>query len=810
MVLPMQDHYNIDNSQNLDTPEGWTQEEWAQVIASTSSAIPVKTPISSPTPFHPSEVDRENVRLCQDASDMAFPRLVDPLEDTEAEVQDITDFINAILPLREEVAHEGPIFYYLAEIDPTKAKDAKDRLSPCWSQTRDELIQKAKSIRKNGKNVYVAISVFSRMERKAEFALGSKVIHMDRDCGDGKEFPEQKDAWEAIYKASDALGVFPLVIDSGNGLQDFILLDRFVTREEWKKLCLAVAQLNSAHGCKYDNAVVGDAARFMRLPGTRNFRDPSSPKKAQILHHGQRVNVDDLKERLNKPEAAAPLSVIPSSPRVQKADANDDFLPPSDPESQENVERVKSALFAIPGFDDREKWLRVGMMLHSTGWDSAFDLWTRWSKRSEKYDEADQRRVWQSFKSDGSLTIATLFHLARENGWNDASVAQSGRADAGANGLQFSEVLRDGRPKLTHANVMAAISHKYMGRVRQNTFSYKLELDGCPIDDTDYARIMVDLSEAYGLNAPKGLVADFVGLLAQDASYHPVQEYLRRLHWDGKDRIGKLFDDYFMAAEPSEYSRRVAEIFLIGAVARAMRPGCKVDTMLILEGRQGLNKSTGLRALFGADWFVEVLSSPDSKDFFTDIQGAWCVEFAELSQMKGVRDARRLKQIITQQSDTFTPKYERTARTFPRQCVFTGTTNESEYLSDPTGARRFLPVELTAVNVERIIQDRDQIWAQAVRLFEQGADFWTLPEGHDGVVAEKYETDAWETRIIEAIESHGTAKPLTAKVLYDGLLLGMKDIGRAEQTRIGNIMRSLGYHKVRQAGGAREYHYVKN
>ena len=327
-IIP-QTEDQIHNSQNLDTPEGWTQEEWAQVIASTSSAIPVKTPISSPTPFHPSEVDRETVRLCQDASDMAFPRLVDPLEDTEAEVQDITDFINAILPLREEVAHEGPIFYYLAEIDPTKAKDAKDRLSPCWSQTREELIQKAKSIRKNGKNVYVAVSVFSQKERKAEFSLGSKVIHMDRDCGEGKEFPEQKDAWEAIYKASDALGVFPLVIDSGNGLQDFILLDRFVTREEWKKLCLAVAQLNSVHGCKYDTAVVGDAARFMRLPGTRNFRNPSSPKKAQILHHGQRVNVDDLKERLANVRQHKPTEAALPSQAPRKSDTgNDEFLPP--------------------------------------------------------------------------------------------------------------------------------------------------------------------------------------------------------------------------------------------------------------------------------------------------------------------------------------------------------------------------------------------------------------------------------------------------------------------------------------------------
>ena len=733
---------------------------------------------------------------------------------------------NALLQaVRTVMEYEGPsqIEEFLRSVWPdvpggfyclgTRPPGGKMRLH--WFKSVGEAIAEAEKLKDAEKDVYYAVPAFSSQSKTQAAAISCKVFLLDADVGEGKAYSSQFEAFEAICTFADRLGVHPVIVNSGNGLQALFLMDSPIPKEEWDKTASNLASAYKTGGIKDDPSRTQDISSLMRLPDTLNHRNPANPKKTGVSLYGEPISLQEFQKGLSRvtqfaPEAAARLSEIPASPRVQKADANDDFLPPPNPESQENVERVKSALFTIPGFDDRAPWLKVGMMLHSTGWDSAFDLWTQWSKQSGKYDEADQRRVWQSFHEDGGVSIGTLFHMAKENGWVEE--AQSGcGVVAGANGLQFSEVLRDGRPKLTHANVMAAVSHKYTGRVRQNTFSYKLELDGCPIDDTDYARIMVDLSEAYGLNAPKGLVADFVGLLAQDASYHPVQEYLTRLHWDGKDRIGKLFDDYFVT-EPSGYCTRVAKIFLIGAVARAMRPGCKVDTMLILEGRQGLNKSTGLRALFGADWFVEVLSSPDSKDFFTDIQGAWCVEFAELSQMKGVRDARRLKQVITQQSDTFTPKYERTARTFPRQCVFTGTTNESEYLGDPTGARRFLPVELKSVDVEKITQDRDQIWAQAVRLFDQGADFWTLPEGHDGVVAEKYETDAWESRVLEEIDRAKKADPskrITAELLFQGIGLMTSNVGRPEQTRLGNIMRRLGYKKVREAGGMRQYFYQK-
>ena len=133
-------------------------------------------------------------------------------------------------------------------------------------------------------------------------------------------------------------------------------------------------------------------------------------------------------------------------------------------------------------------------------------------------------------------------------------------------------------------------------------------------------------------------------------------------------------------------------------------------------------------------------------------------------------------------------------------------------MGDPTGARRFLPVELKSVDVEKITQDRDQIWAQAVRLFDQGADFWTLPEGHDGVVAEKYETDAWESRVLEEIDRAKKADPskrITAELLFQGIGLMTSNVGRPEQTRLGNIMRRLGYKKVREAGGMRQYFYQK-
>ena len=150
--------------------------------------------------------------------------------------------------------------------------------------------------------------------------------------------------------------------------------------------------------------------------------------------------------------------------------------------------------------------------------------------------------------------------------------------------------------------------------------------------------------------------------------------------------------------------------------------------MLVLEGEQGKRKSSALRALFGSQWFVETSESPTGKDFYQVIQGCWGVEIGEMDSF-GKADVTAVKTAISRRVGKFRAPYEGVPRADRRECVFAGTTNEHEYLRDPTGGRRFLPVRTDGVvDLDGIVEQRDQLWAEAAHLFGQGFQWWDLPE----------------------------------------------------------------------------------
>lgn len=189
---------------------------------------------------------------------------------------------------------------------------------------------------------------------------------------------------------------------------------------------------------------------------------------------------------------------------------------------------------------------------------------------------------------------------------------------------------------------------------------------------------------------------------------------------------------------------------LVSAVARAFEPGCKVDTMLVLEGKQGVGKTRFTRELFGADWYAEATASPGDKDFFQVLQGRWVMEIGEMESFTKA-EVGKIKQAVTAQQDTFRASYGRFVKTYPRQCVFVGTTNENQYLRDPTGARRFLPIRVNTIDVDRIIRERDQLWAEAVHLYREGFDYWTLPADAAREQERRYQADTWEETITDCV-----------------------------------------------------------
>ncbi|QJC53072.1 virulence protein E [Paenibacillus albicereus] len=213
--------------------------------------------------------------------------------------------------------------------------------------------------------------------------------------------------------------------------------------------------------------------------------------------------------------------------------------------------------------------------------------------------------------------------------------------------------------------------------------------------------------------------------------FHPIIDYLEAQEWDGQPRLDRLFVDY-LGAMDTAYVREATRKMFVAAVKRLYDPGCKFDYMLVLVGPQGANKSTIVQ-MMAQRWFSDSLKSFDTKEAGEHLQSAWIFEFGELAGMSKT-EVDEIKQFITKRSDKYRVAYDRVITDFPRKCVFFGTTNNWNFLKDPTGNRRFWPVtvdpEKRTKNVFEQLTDGEigQIWAEALRAFRAGESLEFSPE----------------------------------------------------------------------------------
>lgn len=218
----------------------------------------------------------------------------------------------------------------------------------------------------------------------------------------------------------------------------------------------------------------------------------------------------------------------------------------------------------------------------------------------------------------------------------------------------------------------------------------------------------------YGLKVTDRDLKGAIDLAAGQRAFHPVRDYLNGLEWDGKKRMEKLFIKY-LGAKDTAYTRGIAKMMLLGGVTRVFEPGHKFDFVVILEGLQGKGKSTFIRTI-GRNWFVELEGDlHDRKSLVEKMQGAWILEIPELSGF-GKAEIQSLKAIFSASHDKVRLAYDKRGKVFMRQCIFIGSTNDAEYLRDPTGGRRFWPVmcEVETIDNVGLDQEMDQIWAEAL------------------------------------------------------------------------------------------------
>lgn len=294
--------------------------------------------------------------------------------------------------------------------------------------------------------------------------------------------------------------------------------------------------------------------------------------------------------------------------------------------------------------------------------------------------------------------------------------------------------------------------------IRWNELAQRAEWNGAPLEDTHLVDIRLIL-EANDFEPQTGDILQAVMRHAKDNSYHPVRDYLRSLKWDGTPRLDHWLHSC-LGASNTRFVSAVGRKTLVAAVARAFKPGCKVDTVLVLEGPQGLQKSTAIATLFGADYTAESVNLFDQHaKMVMAMMGAWCVELAEFIAIQR-KDQNSVKGMLSMRSDRVVLPYAKMASDHPRQCIFFGTINPGEggYLTDATGNRRYWPVEVTKADVGLLTDRRDQLWAEAYKAFLAGEIWWLTAEEESLAqvqVAEREKDDIWDEILEEKLIGNG-------------------------------------------------------
>ncbi len=273
--------------------------------------------------------------------------------------------------------------------------------------------------------------------------------------------------------------------------------------------------------------------------------------------------------------------------------------------------------------------------------------------------------------------------------------------------------------------------------------------------DVHVSKLREDLGKlGTGFSFGKDDVFDALTQVAHERAYHPVREYLTSLTWDGILRLDAVAKEYLGAKQ--ELAPVLVRKWFISAVARALQPGCKVDTALILTGGQGVKKSTFFKTL-GGDWYCDTSLDLSDKDSYAALRGAWIYEWPELETMQRARSQNTVKAFMSSQEDKYRPPYGRTPVKVPRSCVIVGTTNDEQFLTDPTGNRRYWPVEVYAkkIDLQKLAAERDQLWAEAVVAY-QNDEHWWLTEDEEERLAEaqaEYLTEhPWESIVRKYVD----------------------------------------------------------
>lgn len=297
------------------------------------------------------------------------------------------------------------------------------------------------------------------------------------------------------------------------------------------------------------------------------------------------------------------------------------------------------------------------------------------------------------------------------------------------------------------------------------------------LNETDINYLLLYMEEKYGLTV-ETKIEKAISIVADKNQYHPVRDYLNQLEWDGTERIRYALH-HFLGAEVNEYTYEAMRLFLLGAISRAFKPGCKFDVMLCLTGGQGAGKSTFFQFLAIKDeWFSDDLKKMDDENVFRKIQGHWIIEMSEMIATANAKSIEEIKSFLSRKKETYKVPYEKQASDRLRQCVFDGTSNTLDFLPlDRSGNRRFLPImvypDKAEVHIlENEVESRkyiDQLWAEAMVVYRSGKVRPTLSKEVEKYLKElqkEFMPEDTKAGLIQAYLETFTGNQVCSKQLY--------------------------------------------
>ena len=366
-----------------------------------------------------------------------------------------------------------------------------------------------------------------------------------------------------------------------------------------------------------------------------------------------------------------------------------------------------------------------------------------------------------------------------------------------------------GKPISCQHNALLWLSENgYADRVALDTFKQGIMVDGSPLSDDITIEIVRQMEASMRVRWTETHVYSAIVSLGNRRAHSSLTTWLDSLSWDRKKRIDTFFAHTY-GSEYSTYTAACGYVLFISAVAWAYQPGCQADVVVVLIGDQGIGKSRGI-----ADLVPEPSLYTDDlggdlydKKAGEGLQGKWLIEFGEFARInRATLDV--VKAFLSRRVDHYRPAYGRIAKDFPRQCVFVGSTNNDQPLQDLEN-RRFMPVRCYD-QIEDIAPQREQLWAEAVYRYKEGEPWWVTDKTLLTTVKEQQENarqhDEWEEILRESL------KPLTQVTLSEAanrLHISVDHLDKSTQTRLGLVMKAIGFIRKRESSGERAWYYVR-